>query len=91
MSSRGDSNAFQDPGWSRAVRRGLLHIPFGTLLLWARTPRGVDGLTALRIAFLSFAESLVLILVVLGIVAAGWESGPSRPGLSLLILLGSGF
>lgn len=79
----------RDPGWGPALRRWLPYglVPFGTELVRMRTPRGVDGLTSIRIAYLSLVTPLLLILVLLPTLSGGWEGGSSRGGLFLLILV----
>jgi len=78
---------YEDPGWRPALRKApLILLPF-TLPLVSR-PRGVDGITSLRVAFLHLIVTQFEFLLVLNFLTDAHESGGA--GWYLFLVIGVG-
>lgn len=82
-----------DPGWRRAVSGALLGLlPGWRVLRRRRRPSAVEGLTALRQVFVSFACAIGLIGAVVAVLEANGEgigSVPEPPVAVAVLLVGA--
>jgi hypothetical protein len=81
---------YQDPGWGPTLRRWpLLLLPLPTITFPVLLRRGgIDGVTALRMLWLSFVMALPLFLLVLAFIepTIGRPTGPELLILTVLLL-----
>jgi hypothetical protein len=79
-------NHYEDPGWGPVLRRWpLFFLPGTPLLMFPLLQRrgGFDGLTALRIFWLTYVQALVLFLLVLALI----EPAVGSPDEGYLLVL----
>jgi len=74
-----------DPGW-RPVLRHIHYALFPQLAVWGSRRRNLDGLTSLRLVYLSFVIALVWILSVLQSLDLGGDGGISERSALLFVL-----